>query len=699
MVVLGAVAGLAVGSLGTTSSVSNESTVPRSAEQVAARFVVSFESYSPSSSPSAGDAVLATGKLASMLDSRPGSGPADTLAEEGYRVRAAVEGIEVAGESASSVELLVETELTVSDSAGSSSSSNDIPVTLSLTRRGWRVTEAGGIGAVPSPLSVPAASSAPSRPEFVAQGSTRSSPAGSDTRNGSGLSTVSATTPDPTGAVGDIPAQYVALFEAAAAAECPSMSWTILAGIAKVESDFGESTLPGVRSGANSAGAEGPMQFEPATFAEYAVVAPGGADPASPYDPADAVYSAAHLLCANGAGNPATLYDAIFDYNHSASYVQLVMTYAAQYSDDAAGGGSASTVLTSTEDPARTVPGDAALASVIIADAQAYLGTPYVWGGENPKVGFDCSGLVQWVFAEAGLHLPRVAQDQYDYGPILPEDAELDPGDLVFFGGGPEDVEHVGIYVGHGEMIDAPYTGAVVRYDVVADVPLGFVGATRPETPNIGSVNGLPTLDEEVTEVPNPSAAAPSGKWHQSATSSRVPPHDGGWTPPAGGHAWSHGTGSGATLPPAPAPAPAMPYAGQYRRTHRPHWPLSTSTTTSDPPSTSTTTTSVPESTPTTALGPSAGPTIPDLPGRPGSSTSPTYPSAGSGSNSLPSRSQRGQRGQRGWSPPSTAIPRPWGGSATSPSVGSGSSEPPEFGGGQPPFGEGPSSPAGGSAG
>jgi len=421
--------------------------------------------------------------------------------------------------------------------------------------------------------------------------------------------------------------------------------------------------------------------------------APGGADPASPYDPADAVYSAAHLLCANGAGNPATLYDAIFDYNHSASYVQLVMAYAAGYSNDAAGGGSSSTVLTSTEVPPSTVRDDAALASVIIADAQAYLGTPYVWGGENPKIGFDCSGLVQWVFAEAGLHLPRVAQDQYDYGPILPRGAPLDPGDLVFFGGGPGDVEHVGIYVGDGKMIDAPYTGAVVRYDVVADVPLGFVGATRPETPNVGSVNGLPALDEDVADVASPSAAAPSGKWHQSATSSTVPRQDHGWAPPAGGHAWSHGTGSGTTVP--PAPAPATPGAGTYRRTYRPHWPLSTSTTTSDPPATSTTTTSVPESTPTTALTPSAGPTIPDPPGGSASSASPTYPSTGSGWNSPPSGSQGGQRG---WSPPSTTTPRPWGGTSGSPSVGSGSGRP-DLGAGQPPFGEGPSSSAGDSAG
>ena len=76
----------------------------------------------------------------------------------------------------------------------------------------------------------------------------------------------------------------------------------MLAAIGTVETGSGQSNAPGVWSGANSAGAEGPMQFEPATFAAYATVGPSGTSPASPYDPVDAVYTAAALLCANGAG-------------------------------------------------------------------------------------------------------------------------------------------------------------------------------------------------------------------------------------------------------------------------------------------------------------------------------------------------------------------------------------------------------------
>ncbi len=103
----------------------------------------------------------------------------------------------------------------------------------------------------------------------------------------------------------------------AAAATCPGLPWTVLAAIGTVESGSGRSTAPGVASGANAAGAEGPMQFEPATFAAYATVGPGGARPPDPYDPVDAVYTAATLLCADGGGGPAAgLRAAVFAYNH-----------------------------------------------------------------------------------------------------------------------------------------------------------------------------------------------------------------------------------------------------------------------------------------------------------------------------------------------------------------------------------------------
>lgn len=94
----------------------------------------------------------------------------------------------------------------------------------------------------------------------------------------------------------------------------------------------------------------------------------------------------------------------------------------------------------------------------VIAYASNFLGVPYVWGGTSPS-GFDCSGFTQYVFAHFGVNLPRVSEDQQNVGTLVSRD-NLKPGDLVFFG---TPAHHVGIYVGNGNMINAPHTGAVIR--------------------------------------------------------------------------------------------------------------------------------------------------------------------------------------------------------------------------------------------
>lgn len=249
-------------------------------------------------------------------------------------------------------------------------------------------------------------------------------------------------------ATDNIPPAMLTLYQAAATT-CPGLPWTVLAAIGTVESRNGTSDLPGVHSGVNSAGAEGPMQFEPATFAAYdEPVPPGGANPPSPYDATGAVYAAARDLCANGAANGANLNAAVYAYNHSDTYVSEVLDLANSYG----------------ETQAQTVAAGTA-GGIAVDWALAQVGTPYVWGGETPGVGFDCSGLVQAAYKVAGITLPRVAQDQYDATTKLGPGGPLEPGDLVFFGESTTDINHVGIYVGNGEMVDAPHTGADVRVE------------------------------------------------------------------------------------------------------------------------------------------------------------------------------------------------------------------------------------------
>ncbi|MGY9068333.1 C40 family peptidase, partial [Streptomyces sp. CAS3] len=101
------------------------------------------------------------------------------------------------------------------------------------------------------------------------------------------------------------------------------------------------------------------------------------------------------------------------------------------------------------------------------------LGRPYVWGANGPS-GFDCSGLMQWSYAHAGIQLPRTSQEQRFAGRRVPL-SQARPGDLVVYR---SDASHVAMYVGHGQVIHAPHPGAAVRYDPVGMMPISSV--TRP---------------------------------------------------------------------------------------------------------------------------------------------------------------------------------------------------------------------------
>ncbi|HEX8135363.1 MAG TPA: hydrolase Nlp/P60, partial [Actinomycetes bacterium] len=135
----------------------------------------------------------------------------------------------------------------------------------------------------------------------------------------------------------DIPPQYRRHYQRAAR-RCPGLPWTVLAAVGKVESDHGRARLPGVRAGANPAGAAGPMQLGVGgkagpTWQHYRVDADG--DGASVYDPADATAAAADKLCADGA--PRHLDAALYAYNPSWAYVTRVNRWAARYTSGGGG--------------------------------------------------------------------------------------------------------------------------------------------------------------------------------------------------------------------------------------------------------------------------------------------------------------------------------------------------------------------------
>jgi cell wall-associated NlpC family hydrolase len=116
--------------------------------------------------------------------------------------------------------------------------------------------------------------------------------------------------------------------------------------------------------------------------------------------------------------------------------------------------------------------------------AESQLGVPYVFGGETPGVGFDCSGLVQWAWAQAGVSIPRTTESQWQSIPHVSLDA-LQPGDLLYYFNldGDGQVDHVEMYTGSGPygtdtVIHAPFAGTTVTYAPL--MTAGLIGAGRP---------------------------------------------------------------------------------------------------------------------------------------------------------------------------------------------------------------------------
>ena len=302
---------------------------------------------------------------------------------------------------------------------------------------------------------------------------------------------------------------------------CQGMRWQVLAGVARIESNHaaghavtedGDITpriigprLDGSGSGGNTTAitdtddgrwdgdktydrAVGPFQFLPGTFRAHGADGNGDAV-VDPHNADDAALTAAIYLCGSGRDltDRAQLKKALYAYNHSDAYVDDVLGWIDQYDAAAADSG------------AGDVTGDV---QTVLTAALAQKGVPYSWGGGNAAgpssgkccspggqdgrtvVGFDCSGLTLYAFAQAGVTLPRTAASQSGVGTRIPASAgysALQVGDLVFYGYIPDNdstIHHVGIYLGNGNMINAARPGTRVRVDKVSSMA-DYAGGAR----------------------------------------------------------------------------------------------------------------------------------------------------------------------------------------------------------------------------
>ncbi|HEY3481126.1 MAG TPA: bifunctional lytic transglycosylase/C40 family peptidase [Streptomyces sp.] len=257
---------------------------------------------------------------------------------------------------------------------------------------------------------------------------------------------------------------------------CPALNPALLAAQLYQESGWNARAQ-------SPAAAQGIAQFIPGTWATHGIDGNGDGK-ADVWDPEDAIPSAASYDCelasyvkdvpGDNTDNMLASYNAgayavikaggVPPYSETRNYVKIIRTLEKSFAAPVG----------------RVAPSQQAAAAIYYA--QQRLGTKYLWGGTGTADEggrFDCSGLTQASYHSVGIELPRVANDQWNAGPH-PARSELLPGDLVFFATDltdPRSIHHVGIYVGGGYMIDAPHTGAVIRFDPIDEAD--YIGATR----------------------------------------------------------------------------------------------------------------------------------------------------------------------------------------------------------------------------
>lgn len=242
-----------------------------------------------------------------------------------------------------------------------------------------------------------------------------------------------------------IPADVAALYQQAGARY--GIPWALVAGIGQEETDHGRNTAT------SSAGAQGLMQFTPATFATQGVDGDGDGR-ADITNPADSIHSAAHYLVTSGVkAGPDGVKKALRAYNHADWYVNDVLYYAAAYGGGHVTGGTDPNCAPGTGDSgtsiAVNVPANtpAAVASVL-GWATTKRGLPYIFGGNGPN-GYDCSSFTLSAYATAGVNMPRTAAAQRSWlasgkGTRI-QPGQEQPGDLIFWDSylGPGQIGHV----------------------------------------------------------------------------------------------------------------------------------------------------------------------------------------------------------------------------------------------------------------
>ncbi|MFC8013288.1 C40 family peptidase [Streptomyces cinereoruber] len=283
-----------------------------------------------------------------------------------------------------------------------------------------------------------------------------------------------------------VPAEYRGLVEKAGQT-CPEVSPNLLAALLQQESGFN----PKAHSPADAMGI---AQFIPGTWATSGIDGNGDGK-RDVWDPEDAIPSAGKHLCdlaqevkdvpgdrqsnilaAYNAGSGAVRqHGGVPPYKETQEYVRIINANAGPQ-----GGGK---TLTDAQ------------ANTVVQAAVSMLGKPYSWGGGNASgpstgiccsprgssgqstVGFDCSGLTLYAYAQAGISLPRTAAQQYVASE--PVTGQFRPGDLIFYGSDASTIHHVAIYVGNGWVIEAPRPGTRVRYSKINTMPDLF-GVGRP---------------------------------------------------------------------------------------------------------------------------------------------------------------------------------------------------------------------------